>query len=151
MAGAGSASGPSSFDDGLNQIYIDIQKLALAPDVPPQAPSFIQALGSSILKARQMFQAAKAQQQAGMAQQQAQQAAMGGGGAQGQPGMPPGGMGQAGGMGAPGGMGQGPQMPGAPNQVGPGGGGAGAMSGYGGVVKDPEQLQRLLAGAGGQQ
>lgn len=151
--GPGQGKTPTTFDEGLQELYVDASRIVLAPDAPPQAQQFVTILQQGIMKFRQSMQQMKAQQAAGMAQQAAQGGAMGG------PGGAPGGQMGAGGMGGPQpggppGMGGGGQPPGgggppggAPNQIAPGGGAG--MSGYGGVA-NPDDLQRILAGAGGQ-
>lgn len=141
MAGSGGKA-PQSFGDGLDNLFMDVQALALAPDAAAHA-QFIQAMGQGILKYRQVMQQQEAQQAAQQQQQLAQQQSgqqMQGVGLGQQGGQPGGGQpGQPAGAGMQG-------QPGA-NQIAPGGGAG--MSGYGGVNAD--DLQRVLAGTGGQQ
>jgi len=152
MASAGQVSGgssqPKSFEDGLSDLYTNVARLALAPDAQPHM-QFIQLMQNGILQYRQLVQQQKAHAATQMQQQLAGQAAgMGGGGMGGGAGggMAMGGQPQGPGGGPPqmGGAGGGPP-PG--NAIAPGGGAG--MSGYGGVA-DPDDLQRVLAGAGGQ-
>jgi|SRR5215470_5467735 len=133
---------PNTFEEGLTELYSDAARLALAPDATPHM-QFIQLMQEGILKYRSLIMQQKSQAATQMQQQLAgQTAGMGGGPPQdtsgmmggGPPGMPPG----AGGPGGP---------PGQPQQIAPGGGAG--NSGYGGVVS-PDDLQRVLAGAGGQ-
>ena len=133
MAAGGKA--PQSFSDGLDSLYMDVQALALAPDAAQHA-QFIQAIGQGILKYRQQMQQMVAQQ---AAQQQQQLAAQAAGQQQQMPGQPAG----AGMPGQPGGQ---PGQQG--QQIAPGGGAG--MSGYGGVAQNPDELNRVLAGTGGQ-
>lgn len=144
---------PNSFEDGLSSLYTDAARLALAPDAAPHM-QFIQLVQKGILQYRQLVQQQKAAAAAHTQSLVAGQAAgLGGGpGAGGPPdggggpgmGGPPGG-GPPGAGGPPGGGPPGAAPP--PNQIAPGGGPG--MSGYGGIV-NPEDLQRVLSGAGGQ-
>lgn len=144
--GGKSQAAPQSFEDGLTSLYTDVARLALAPDAQPHA-QFIQLMQQGILKYRQLVQQQKAAAAAHTQSLVAGQAAGMGGG-------PPGGGGGGGMPGGPGGGGPdmsggggGGMPPGPPaNQIAPGGGSG--MSGYGGVV-NPDDLQRVLAGAGG--
>lgn len=148
-------SAPNSFEDGLSSLYTDASRLALAPDAAPHM-QFIQLMQKGILQYRQVVQQSKAAAAAHTQSLVAGQAS--GMGGMGQPGgAPGGGMGgpppgsppDASGGGPPDMGGAGPGGPGAgppPNQIAPGGGSG--MSGYGGVV-NPDDLQRVLAGAGG--
>ena len=154
----GKSGSSQSFEDGLSSLYTDAARLALAPDAA-QHMQFIQLVQKGILQYRQLVQQQKAAAAAHTQSLVAGQAAgmggdpsaggppMGGGGPDmgggppGGPGGPPGAPG-----GAPGGGGPPGQAP-PPNQIAPGGGSG--MSGYGGVVS-PEDLQRVLSGAGGQ-
>lgn len=147
--GGRSSQAPASFEDGLTKLYTDVSQLALAPD-SGQHMQFIQMVSHGILQYRQLVQQQKAAAAAHTQSLVAGQAAgLGGGGSPGGGGPPgggpPGGMGGPPGGGGPGPGGAGPAPP--PNQIAPGGGSG--MSGYGGVV-NPEDLQRVLAGAGGQ-
>jgi hypothetical protein len=153
-SGGSSKSSPNTFEDGLSDLYTTTARLALAPDASPHM-QFIQLMQRGILQYRQLVQQQKAQAATQMQQQLAGQAAGMPGGAPGGPGgAPGGGPPGAGGGGDPsmggagdptGGMGGAPG--GAPNQIAPGGGPG--MSGYGGVAS-PDDLQRILSGAGGQ-
>ena len=137
--GRTSASAPGSFEDGLTQLYTDTARLALAPDAGMHM-QFIQVMQKGILAYRQQVQQQKAAAAAHTQSLVAGQATGAGGGPP-----PGGGMGSAPPGGDMGGGGMGPPPP--PNQIAPGGGAG--MSGYGGVVS-PDDLQRVLSGAGGQ-
>jgi hypothetical protein len=135
-----------SFEGGLANLYTDIANLALAPDSAPHQ-QFIQTMMQGVLKYRQLVQQQKAAAAAHTQQMVAGQAAgLGGSGAGGPPGGGPPGMG--GPPGQPPGGGGGPDQGAPPPQQIAHGGGPG-MSGYGGVAS-PDDLQRILAGAGGQ-
>lgn len=142
----GSRAQPSSVDEVLIQMHADAASIGLAPDATAEDMQFSKIMQQGILQFRQ----AKAHNKAQQATQMGQQAAMGGAGG-GPPGMAGAGMGGPpgagpGGAGAGGGGGAPPAA--APQQIAPGGGPG--MSGYGGVVQNPDELQRILAGTGGQ-
>lgn len=163
MAPKPSASGsaPSSAIDGLHQIYQDIVALKLAPDADQGVVQFVDVMANGVLQFITQHRVQQAQQATQQAQQaangtaqvppQAQQAAALN--SPGQAGMPPGGGGPGqSGPPSPAPPGGGPSPMGQGNQIGPGGG-AGS-SGYGGVVTDPDELNRMLsqgaaAGSGG--
>lgn len=114
--------------DGLRKIYVDIAALQLLPDAPNHEP-FLRGLMQAVQQYLQMQASATAQL--------------------GAPGGGMGGMGGVGGgMGAPmggnpGGAGAPPAMMNAP------GGGAGMTGLMGAASQNPDELRRMLAGAGG--
>lgn len=169
MAGGGTANQQQSVIDGLSKLVSSLAPLKLLPDAAQHAQA-LSGIEQAIIRYIQTFQAKQAQMAAQQGQMMAKMAGgmggpgggMGGpGGMAGGPGGQPGGSptspaGAPGAGAVPGGPNAGglpgatapgapgaPPTAGAPNQIAPGGGSG--MSGFGGVVTDPDELRRMLA------